>query len=107
MITFDDASKKALRFDKSDGIEEGHSFFLDTDVKSELDEKYDTIFVETVFEILAEQKEKPCILFLKEAESTLLSTYERISAFKKEVHAITTPLILIGKYWSGIGKKKN
>lgn len=99
MISFDDATpKRIFRFDR--GIEEEASgFFVEPEEKSELEEKYDSLFVESLFEVLREQK-GPCILHLKEAENTVLSNIDRISAFKKELSKIDTPLIIIGKYSS-------
>lgn len=107
MIAFDEnAPKNFLRMDRPSMWEEGNGLFVDAEIKSELEEQYDQVFIESLFEVVTEEKGRPCILFLKEAENTVLSNYERIAAFKKELNKISTPLIVIASKASTDFKKE-
>jgi len=52
--------------------------------------------VEALFELVTAEENVPCILYLKDTEKTLLTSYERYTHFKRQLDKISTPLVVIG-----------
>lgn len=51
---------------------------------------------EAMFEVVTAEAHTPSILFIKDAEKTVLATYERYAQFKKQFDAVTAPVLVIG-----------
>jgi SpoVK/Ycf46/Vps4 family AAA+-type ATPase len=111
MMTFEDNPRRVgVRFDKAivGGVdlgglcEENHGFFVDTsELKKENDtteDRAENVALTALFEILT-QSSRPIILYIKDAEKTILNSYERYSHFKKElgrINKMSLPLLIIG-----------
>jgi len=51
---------------------------------------------EALFELVTAEENMPCILYLKDTEKTLLTSYERYANFKRQLDKISAPLVVIG-----------
>lgn len=51
---------------------------------------------EALFELVTAEESMPCILYLKDTEKTLLTSYERYANFKRQLDKISAPLVVIG-----------
>jgi len=66
------------------------------DPKHEERERQEKLNTETLFELLTSTENLPCILYLKDTEKNLLSTFERYSHFRRQLDKVTAPLVVIG-----------
>ncbi|KAA8542134.1 hypothetical protein F0562_023286 [Nyssa sinensis] len=112
LLPFEDnpLSKIGVRFDKPipDGVdlgghcEAGHGFFCNVnDIRLENTgvEDLDKLLVNTLFEaVFSESRNSPFILFMKDAEKSVIGNPESLSTFKSWLEKLPDNIIIIGSH---------
>ncbi|XP_040985695.1 uncharacterized protein LOC121233975 isoform X2 [Juglans microcarpa x Juglans regia] len=100
-------SKVGVRFDKAieDGVdlggrcEEGHGFFCNvTDLRldSTSVEELDKLLINTLFEVVtSESRSTPFILFMKDAEKSIVGNVDSLSTFKSKIEKLCDNVVVI------------
>ncbi|GFZ17421.1 AAA-type ATPase family protein [Actinidia rufa] len=120
MLPFDDnpSSKIGVRFDKPipDGVdlgglcELGHGFFCTvSDLRLEPMgvEDLDKLLINTLFEAVAsESRNSPFILFMKDAEKSIVGNSESYSTFKSRLEKLSDNTVIIGSHTQTDNRKE-
>ncbi|XP_057480534.1 uncharacterized protein LOC130767631 isoform X2 [Actinidia eriantha] len=120
MLPFDDnpSSKIGVRFDKPipDGVdlgglcELGHGFFCNvSDLRLEPMgvEDLDKLLINTLFEAVAsESRNSPFILFMKDAEKSIVGNSESYSTFKSRLEKLSDNTVIIGSHTQTDNRKE-
>ncbi|PSS07681.1 Spastin like [Actinidia chinensis var. chinensis] len=120
MLPFDDnpSSKIGVRFDKPilDGVdlgglcELGHGFFCNvSDLRLEPMgvEDLDKLLINTLFEAVAsESRNSPFILFMKDAEKSIVGNSESYSTFKSRLEKLPDNTIIVGSHTQTDNRKE-
>ncbi|XP_010525328.1 PREDICTED: uncharacterized protein LOC104803146 isoform X2 [Tarenaya hassleriana] len=122
ILVFDEnpSSKVGVKFDKPipDGVDlgdlcdRGHGFFCnasDLRLESTASEDLDKLLVNTLFEVVcSESRNSPFILFMKDAEKSVVGNSDSYSAFKSRLEHLPENVIVIGSHThSDIRKEKS
>ncbi|XP_062169767.1 uncharacterized protein LOC133875603 isoform X3 [Alnus glutinosa] len=102
-------SKVGVRFDKSipDGVdlgghsEGGHGFFCNvTDLRLDTgSEELDKLLINTLFEVVtSESRSSPFILFMKDAEKSMVGNGDSYSTFKSKLEKLPDNVVVIGSH---------
>ncbi|KAH7865974.1 hypothetical protein Vadar_013788 [Vaccinium darrowii] len=120
VLRFDDnpSSKIGVRFDKliPDGVdlgglcEGGHGFFCNVnDLRLEPSgaEDLDKLLINTLFEAVSnESRNSPFILFMKEAEKSIVGTSESYTTFKSRLEKLPDNTVIIGSHTQADNRKE-
>lgn len=95
----DITKSRRTRFGPLSGLSAAGGYFgdgLHSKVHQEERDSQEKINVEALFELVTAEENMPCILYLKDTEKTLLTSYERYANFKRQLDKISAPLVVIG-----------
>ncbi|KAI8543958.1 hypothetical protein RHMOL_Rhmol08G0257700 [Rhododendron molle] len=120
VLPFDDnpSSKIGVRFDKliPDGVdlgglcEGGHGFFCNVnDLRLEPSgaEDLDKLLINTLFEAVSnESRNSPFILFMKEAEKSIVGNSESYTTFKSRLEKLPDNTVIIGSHTQADNRKE-
>uniref|UniRef100_A0A2P2LWR9 Uncharacterized protein LOC8266316 isoform X2 n=1 Tax=Rhizophora mucronata TaxID=61149 RepID=A0A2P2LWR9_RHIMU len=119
VLLFEDnpMSKVGVRFDKliPDGVdlgglcEVGHGFFCNvTDLRLEnTSEDLDKLLIKTLFEaVYSESRDSPFILFMKDAEKSIVGNMDSYSTFKSQLEKLPDNVVVIGSHTQNDNRKE-
>ncbi|KAJ8752665.1 hypothetical protein K2173_005554 [Erythroxylum novogranatense] len=120
ILVFEDniMSKVGVRFDKHipDGVdlgglcEAGHGYFCnvyDLNLENSGVEDVDKLLINTLFEaVYSESRDSPLILFMKDAEKSMVGNTDTYSTFKNRLEKLPDNVVVIGSHTQNDNRKE-